>query len=50
MREHWFWQVHPNVRDGLPLCLVNSHCEAVSNRELFSLKLEREHLIVRAQL
>jgi len=47
IREHWFRQVYPDVRDSLPLCLVNSHCEAETNRELFSFKLEREHLIVR---
>jgi len=46
VREHWFRQVYPNVRDSLPLRLVNGHCEAEPYRELLSLKLEREHLIV----
>jgi len=41
MQEHLFWQVHPNIRDNLPLCLVDGHGEAELNGELLSLKIEK---------
>jgi hypothetical protein len=50
MREHWLRKINSGIRDSLSLCLVNRHCEAEPNRELLSLELKREHLIIRGIL
>ena len=47
VREHRCGQVHTHVRDSLALWLVDRHGKAQPDRKLLSLKLEREHLIIR---
>jgi hypothetical protein len=45
-REHWFGQVHTNIRNSLTLCFVNRHCKAKPYKKLL-FELERGHLFIR---